>query len=82
MSNSILYEADMYLNATEVHLEENHNIELANHAQDLYDVEEFSEVSCWPFVCASAKKAVHKGLNIEKLTSKPVIRTGGKEKNS
>ena len=27
-------------------------------------------------MCASAKKAVHKGLNIDKLTSRPVIRVG------
>jgi len=41
------------------------------------------EVSCWPLSCASAKKATHKGLNIEKLTSRPVIRTGAeKQKNS
>ena len=38
--------------------------------------------SCWPFVCASAKKAVHKGLNIDKMTSKPVIRVGEKKQES
>ena len=32
-------------------------------------------MSCWPLVCASAKKPSHKGLNIDKLTSKPVIKT-------
>ena len=33
-------------------------------------------------MCASAKKATHKGLNIDKLTSKPVIRTGDKKTES
>ena len=32
-------------------------------------------MSCWPLVCASAKKPSHKGLNIDKLTSRPVIKT-------
>ena len=44
--------------------------------------EEESEVSCWPLVCASAKKSSHKGLNIDKLTTRPVIRTGEKKEES
>jgi len=52
--------------------------------RDLFIANEESDnvVSCWPLVCASAKKAVHKGLNIDKLTSKPVIRTGEKKTES
>ena len=46
------------------------------------DDEDLSEVSCWPLVCASAKKPSHKGLNIDKLTSKPVIRNTEKKKES
>ena len=32
--------------------------------------------SCWPFKCAAAKKIVHKSLNIDKLTRKPLLRPG------
>ena len=39
-------------------------------------------MSCWPLVCASAKKSSHKGLNIDKLTTRPVIRTGEKKEES
>jgi len=37
------------------------------------------ETSCWPLTCASAKKVVHKKLNIDKLTTKPLIRVGEKK---
>jgi len=38
-----------------------------------------SLASCWPLTCASAKKIVHKSLNIDKLTSRPLIRVGEKK---
>ena len=49
---------------------------------DSEDTQEESQPSCWPFVCAEAKKAVHKGLNIDKLSSRPVIRVGEKKQES
>ena len=50
--------------------------------EQVLDFEEESVVSCWPLVCASAKKSSHKGLNIDKLTTRPVIRTGEKKEES
>ena len=55
---------------------------IAAHTEDTEDSQEESPTSCWPFVCAGAKKALHKGLNIDKLSSRPVIRVGEKKQES
>jgi len=44
-----------------------------------FDHEFEYETSCWPLSCASAKKVVHKKLNIDKLTTRPLIRVGEKK---
>eukprot|EP00092_Neocalanus_flemingeri_P014639 GFUD01015795.1.p1 GENE.GFUD01015795.1~~GFUD01015795.1.p1 ORF type:complete len:1842 (+),score=695.57 GFUD01015795.1:98-5623(+) len=44
-----------------------------------YDHGQESLSSCWPLTCASAKKISHKALNIDKLTTRPLIRVGEKK---
>ena len=46
-----------------------------------YDHGQIKHTSCWPFLCASAKKITHKSLNIDKLTKRPLIRISYKKAN-